>query len=62
MELDIITIVLLGGVSIFGGIGSMVGVFSLYPARAQLAQRYDDWRHHRQYPDRRDRLAAHSLC
>ncbi|TXG84573.1 MAG: ABC transporter permease [Thermomicrobiales bacterium] len=27
MELDIITIVLLGGVSIFGGIGSMVGVF-----------------------------------
>ena len=26
-ELDIITIVLLGGVSIFGGVGSMVGVF-----------------------------------
>ena len=25
-ELDIITIVLLGGVSIFGGVGSMVGV------------------------------------
>ena len=27
-ELDIITVVLLGGVSIFGGVGSMIGVFS----------------------------------
>ena len=38
-ELDIITIVLLGGVSIFGGSGTMLGVGLADPDRAQPAQR-----------------------
>ena len=38
-ELDIITIVLLGGVSIFGGLGTMVGVLPVDLSGAQSAQR-----------------------
>ena len=57
-ELDIITVVLLGGVSIFGGVGSMVGRAAVDLSRAQHSQRPGHRRHHRQHPDRDHRPAA----
>ena len=57
-ELDIITVVLLGGVSIFGGSGTMFGVllstYLVLNIRNGLAHRG----HHGQHADRRHRPAA----
>ena len=51
-ELDIITIVLLGGVSIFGGAGSVYGVILSSPHRALPPQRDVAQQHHRAPADR----------
>ena len=56
-ELDIITMVLLGGVSIFGGSGTDRGR-SLDPGHPQPSQRHGSGQHHGQHPDERDRSAA----
>ena len=57
-ELDIITIVLLGGVSIFGGSGNLVGVGLVDPRHPQPPQRHGSCQHHRQHPDERNRGLA----
>ena len=54
-ELDIITIVLLGGVSIFGGRGSMLGVFLSILVILNLRNGLALLGRERQHPDRRDR-------
>ena len=51
-ELDIITVVLLGGVSIFGGVGSMIGVLLSTYLVLNLRNGLDHRRRHRQHPDR----------
>ena len=57
-ELDIITIVLLGGVSIFGGSGNMLGVGLSILVILNLRNGMGLGQHHRQHPDGRDRRAA----
>ena len=57
-ELDIITIVLLGGVSIFGGSGNLVGVGLSILRHPQPPQRHGSCQHHRQHPDQRHRGPA----
>ena len=54
-ELDIITMVLLGGVSIFGGSGNLVGVGLSILVILNLRNGMGLGQHHRQYPDQRNR-------
>ncbi len=60
-ELEIITIVLLGGVSIFGGSGTMSGVALAVLIVLEPAQRVRPGQRRRQHPDRRDRGDPHRL-
>ena len=60
-ELDIITAVLLGGVSIFGGKGNLVGRRPGDPCDPEPSQRNGSCRHHRQHPELRDRRASDPL-
>ena len=57
-ELDIITIVLLGGVSIFGGSGNAGRRRAVDPDHPQPAQRHGPRQHHRQHPDERHRRSC----
>ena len=61
-ELDIITMVLLGGVSIFGGTGYVVGCSALHLDHSQSAQRHVAGQYVRPHADRRDRRLADPLC
>ena len=61
-ELDIITMVLLGGVSIFGGSGTLTGVWIGHTHHPQHPQRPLFGQHLRQYPNRGDRSALDFVC
>ena len=60
-ELDIITVVLLGGVSIFGGVGTMFGVLAFGLSRSEHSQWSRDRRRDRQHSNGDYRSAAYPV-